>query len=256
MSYGLFDLPSPLFDAIDAALAAPHLPAVVRISIYAVASAAVSMLAYRRWSNQPLLNDLSGEIRELQQRLLADNGSYAQTQALIVRNLALSLRKLGLTLGPALLASLPMLFVLPWVSNRFDLSPAHSVTVCATPSSTAALLHWEPQDSASTSANPACWNVSVDAATPASLKQDALTLPRLPNTASSRAIDKPKILDLLFANPDGTLPREAAVERITLDWPQREIVEFGPAWLREWPAVYFGVLVLASLALRWRWRLQ
>lgn len=256
MTYGLFDLPSPLLDAIDAALAALHLPAVLRISIYAAASAAVSMLAYRRCSNQPLLNDLSGEIRTLQQRLLADNGSYAQTQTLIVRNLTLSLRKLGLTLAPALLASLPMLFVLPWLSNRFDLSPASNVTICAEPASAAAALHWEPQRSASVAVNPACWSVSVDAAAPASLKQDAVTLLGLPNTASSRAIDKPKILDLLFANPDGTLPRDAAVERIALDWPRRELVEFGPGWLREWPAVYFGVLLLVSLALRWRWRLQ
>ena len=54
----------------------------------------------------------------------------------------------------------------------------------------------------------------------------------------------------------GYLPRPGDVEAVELALPREELLPVGPDWLRGWIPVFFGVLLLASLALKFIWRLH
>ena len=255
MSLGLLDLPAPLFDAVDALLRTLHLPDVVRIVLYAVASAWLSMWLYRRCSDQNRLADLHQEIRRTQREMAAHEGEFAELNRLIRRNLALTLRHLALTLRPALLASFPLLFVLPWLSNAFSVAaPAASLHVCAEPAAAAPQVHWTAQ---ARDAGEGCWDVDTTPDARATLQDTRGTpLLTLPQTPQSTIIHKFATFNWLIGNPDGYLPTDAPLERLALQLQAREVVAFGPAWMRGWEALYFAVLMIVSVLLKVRWKIR
>jgi hypothetical protein len=63
-------------------------------------------------------------------------------------------------------------------------------------------------------------------------------------------IHKRQWWNALIGNPLGYLPDSSRLEWIELGLPQREYLPFGPAWLRAWYVVFFGVLLAASLAIK------
>lgn len=110
MNLGLLDLPAPLLDAFDSVLAASGLPALARMIVYAIASAWLGMVLYRRFSDQTALTELRQKVQASQRALALHGGDFTELRGLIHNNFLLSLRQLGLSLRPALLASLPLLF--------------------------------------------------------------------------------------------------------------------------------------------------
>jgi hypothetical protein len=60
----------------------------------------------------------------------------------------------------------------------------------------------------------------------------------------------------IIGNPAGYLPDNAAVAAIEVKLPELHVVDFGPEWLRDWPATFIAVLLTVSLALKFRWRLH
>ncbi len=259
MTMGLLDLPAPLLDALDRAAAAIHLPILPRILIYACACAWLGMYLYRHFSDQPRLLALRAEIAVVQSALARHEGGFAELGSLIRRNLSLSLRQLGLTLAPALLASLPLLLVLPWLSNRFDYeSPAPDtlVSVCVQPPSVATTLHWQATQAIAHESG--CWHVSWPKADEIAVLTDAhgVVLHAFATPAHSAFIYKYTMYNWLIGNPGGYLPATATADRLAIGLRPREIFPSGPAWLRGWEIWYFGMLVLVSLALKLRWRLR
>src|SRR5690554_6043757 len=115
---GLFDLPAPVFSAIDG-LFAMVMPAVLRLVIWGVVAGWLSMLLYRAFSDQRKIRELKAQNKD-QQKLIAEfDGEFTQLMPLIRHSLALGFRQLGLALGPALLATVPVLFIIVWVSGEF-----------------------------------------------------------------------------------------------------------------------------------------
>ena len=259
MTMGLLDLPAPLFDALDNFAADLHFPALLRILAYACACAWIGMHLYRRFSDQPRLLALRAEIAVVQSALARHAGGFAELASLIRRNLSLSLRQLGLTLAPALLASLPLLLVLPWLSNRFDYespAPGILVSVCVQPPSAATTLHWQAAQAIAHESG--CWRLTWPKAGEIAglTNADSLVLHAFVAPAHSAFIYKYTKYNWLIGNPDGYLPATAAADRLAITLRPREVFPFGPAWLRGWETWYFGTLALVSLALKLRWRLR
>jgi hypothetical protein len=236
------------------------LPALPRILLYAAASGWLGMHLYRRFSDQAALRELRSKVQASQRALALHEGDFAQLQTLIRSNMLLSLRQVGLTLRPALLASLPLLFVMPWLSNRFAIeppTPGTPVKICAEPAASANLLHWRPAIAAS-AADDACWHV----ATPDSgsqvelLDSGEIALLQLPQAYVSSVRHQYIWLNALIGNPAGYLPESSAVYAITLDLPSYEVVHLGPDWMRGWECWYFFGVIVVSIWLKLRWRLS
>jgi len=252
---GLLDLPGPLFDVVDAALHALHAPPLVRVALYAGTCAWLSMYLYRRCSDQQALRGLRAEIVQMQAALATHEGSFAELNALIRRNLALSLRQLALTLRPALIASVPLLFVLPWLSNNFESvapAPGDTLVACAEPA--VGGLRWDPPAAAPSAG---CWRLTWDDAHLSRLSDSSGTsLFAFSGAPRSTVVHKYTPYNRLLGNPDGYLAESAPFERLTLRLAPQELLALGPAWLRTWQTAFFTVLLLVSIALKLSWKIH
>jgi len=106
-----------LIGAVDARIAA--LPVLARLALWGFGSGALSMGLYAAISPQRRLAELKGQVRAVRAELNGYDGEFADAMPLLRRQIALSFRHLGLTIGPALLAAAPMIAVLAWAAGSF-----------------------------------------------------------------------------------------------------------------------------------------
>lgn len=256
---GVLDLPAPLLDLLDGALGAIA-PAALRVALYGATAGALGMLAYARLSNQPRLHALATEQSALQRELAKFDGEFAALRALIARHMRVSWQRVAATLGPALLASLPVLFLAPWLSNRFDVeAPAAGQPLCARPIPAAAAdrVRFEP-GAARWDASAACWPIEWPAGDRPLELVDAASgraLTRLPWPAPAGAIYRASAWEWVAANPAGALPADGPLDALALDVAPRELVAFGPRWMRGWVAVFFAGALAGALLVRSRRKL-
>lgn len=264
MSLALLDLPAPLFTALDGALAL-LLPALARVWLYGAVSGWLCMALYRRLSAQSALQALASRTRELRRELAAYDGPFDGLLLRVRELLRLSGRHLRLSFVPALLAGLPVLFLLPWLSNQFSHTwPAVGSELELRPQGLTVpieQLRWSKQDDAVAvrwDAQAERWLLRWPAAdAPLQLQHDGQLLLRLPLPAPVPVVHRYSLpLNLLVANPAGYLPDQAPLQAVTLALPAQPLHPYGPAWLRHWLSMYLLSLLLVSLWLRWRWRLQ
>ncbi len=260
MNLGLLDLPAPLLDAFDSVLAASGLPALARMIVYAIASAWLGMVLYRRFSDQTALTELRQKVQASQRALALHGGDFTELRGLIHNNFLLSLRQLGLSLRPALLASLPLLFLMPWLSNRFAFEPpptGASINVCAEPSSATSVLHWQPSDAAII-IDSDCWQVKSPRAGASSELVDntGRSLLSISDAYASGIKHKHIWLNYLIGNPAGYLPDDAPLQALHIALPPRELIHIGPGWMRGWEFSYFLIVFAVSIWLKLRWRLS
>src|SRR3546814_14368405 len=69
------------------------------------------------------------------------------------------------------------------------------------------------------------------------------------------SLHKEQWWNVLIANPLGYLAADSPLELVEIDLPRREVLPFGPWWLRTWEFVFFTTLVAASLAIKLLFRL-
>ncbi len=157
---------------------------------------------------------------------------------LVVTNLRLSLKQVGLTAYPAILASLPILFVLAWMSNDYSYgfpNPGAEVTVKIHSSDP----HLEGQTIFRWPANR---RVTID--------WKGRDLVQVFFAKPVPVIHKHAWWNLLFGNPNGYLPHDSPVDRLDFDFPPKTILPLGPDWMRGWIFLYFTVMVVVSLAVK------
>ena len=258
MKLGLLDLPAPLWNLLDQMLAAVGLPPALRVLIYAIASAWLCMALYRRLSRQQELGELSAASKILRAELAGYDGPFDGLMSRVQQLMRLSMRHLGLSFGPALACGLPLLFLLPWLSNHFGSAfPAPGTLISVGVDGHREQLTWSPTD-LSWNEDIAAWQVPwPQAGETMVLRTGEQALLTLPTPAPSTTVhQRIPLFNLLIGNPAGYLPVSAAVNAVHLNLPDQQLLPFGPQWLRGWLAVYFGAMVLWSLWLKWRWKLQ
>jgi uncharacterized membrane protein (DUF106 family) len=246
---GLLDLPAPLLSAIDAALAIA-LPPLIRLLLWGVAAGWLTMLVYRRLSNQEKIGLLKAEQKAQQKRIAEFDGEFSELMPLVRATLGTGFRQLGLALGPALLATVPVLFLVVWVAGAFAYqSPEACAPVPFTAEPAASAIQWEPP----TAANPAGdgWMVtwpSPDASVV--LTDGESTLLRLPLEHDVPIIHVRKWWNWFMANPLGYLPEGSRVETIHIGLPARQYLDFGPDWMRGWMFSFFLTFLVSSVAFK------
>ena len=255
---GVFDVASPLFSWVDG-LMSGWLPDTVRLVLWAVVAAIASMALYRVTSNQAKLGAIKAEMGQLRQEIAAFDGPMSEMWGLVGRNLRLALRQVWVTFVPAVIASLPVLFLLVWVSGHFDATmprPGEQVAIAALTDdgAPAADLRWQGEAQADGEGR---WTVAWPAAGQhLELRgADDQAVLSLPPPAPVGVVHQRRWWNTLLGNPAGYLP-PGPVDTVEIGLPTREYLPFGPSWLRGWIPLFFAVMIAVSLLLKIFWRLH
>src|SRR3546814_4134504 len=118
VAMGLFDIPGPVLSWLDGwfGLVAPD---AVRLAVWSGLGAAASMAIYRVLSPQQRLAEVEGEALAARRALDAHEGELTEAWPLIGRTLRLSFERLRIVLWPALVAAVPMIVLMAWLSTSF-----------------------------------------------------------------------------------------------------------------------------------------
>lgn len=242
---GLFDLPGPLLSWLDGGLGQVA-PPTLRLILWGLLGGAASMALYWLLSPQRAIAAARMDAAAARRALDAYEGDFGDAWPLIRRVLGQALRQLRLVLWPALVASLPAICLIVWVSTAYGYSfPAPGETVA---------IRTEPdhlQAELVTASPPATASRAIAVA-----DQDGEVLRTIPWPEPVDMIHKRQWWNLLFGNPAGYLPEDAEVELVALDLAPNEYLPFGPWWLRAWYGVFFTALVVGSLAVKLIWRIE
>ena len=239
---GLLDLPAPLFAGLDGLLSGVA-PPTLRLVLWAVIAAALSMAAYWLLSPQARIAQAKADALAARRALDAYDGELAGAWPLMGRVLRTALRQLGLVTSPAVLGSLPVLALLAWLSTTYGHSlPADGTPIPVRTTPAAGEVRVQAVQ-AEADAVAAGHQVVV-------LDQAGNVVGRYLLSAPVPTIHKRQWWNALIGNPIGYLPDSSPLEWIELGLPQREYLPLGPSWLRAWYVVFFGVLLAASLGIK------
>jgi uncharacterized membrane protein (DUF106 family) len=257
MTRGLFDFAAPLFDGLDRVMIAANVPEVLRVMLIAIAFAFISMWLYRRISNQEKLSKTRAEIAAAQKELATYDGEFAGLRGLITRTMTLTFRQVALTGFPALIASIPLLFALPWLSNRYSEElpgTGEATALCISGWNAPVTLEWQPSASV-TDNGESCFYVRWPAESETlSLAGTDRVWIQLPLRAPSPVLHKKSAFNWLFANPAGYVDDQAPFEAVHFTLRQHDLIDFGPSWVRHWMFAFFGTLIVMSLIIKVRWK--
>jgi len=238
---GLLDLPAPLFAWLDTALA-EVVSAPLRLTLWALLAAAISMGLYALLSPQRRIARAKADALAARAALDRFDGELTEAWPLIRNVLASACRQLALVTWPAILSSLPVLALLVWLSTTYGHAfPGRDtdVAIRTVPEELDAQLETVP---AAASSAPHHQIVIRDAS--------GEVVDRVFWRAPVPTIHKREWWNLLLGNPAGYLPDDSPLERLDLDLPPKQYLSVGPDWVRLWYVPFFGVLLLASLAIK------
>ncbi|WP_119304670.1 hypothetical protein [Dongia deserti] len=228
---GLFNLPEPFFDLVDGSLAT--LPPLLRLILWAIAGAAVSLALYRWLSPQRRIAEAKVAAQEARRRLNAHEGDLETALPLMRQSMKLALRHVGLVFPAALIASLPVLALLVWLDGAYGYQfpeNQQAPTIAVEPQTYSA--EWQPSRTGGQIA----------------LRDDAgAEVTRLTLAQPITRIEKRHWWNLLVGNPAGYLPDNGPIEGVSIGLPERQYLPVGPDWLRSWLTVALSALVIASL---------
>ena len=252
---GLFDLPAPLFSVIDGVLAM-LLPPVLRLAIWGILAGWVTMLVYRLFSAQEKMGALKAAQKAQQKVIAGFDGEFTELLPLIRATLALGFRQLGLALGPALLATVPVLFIIIWVAAEFGhATPAAGSAVLVSVEPAGSNLHWSAETEVKATENG--WIINWPAQGQSlTLSDDRQALLVLPLGHAVPVIHKQRWWNLLMANPLGYLPQDGQTDVVRIDLPGKVIIAVGPAWMRGWIFSFFMAFLLSSIGFKLLLRLH
>ena len=214
------------------------------------------MALYWLVSPQKKILALKEEVIAARAALVQYDGDFAGLRPLIARSLGTAARHLAVVLMPAVAASLPLVFLLAWMSHRYDrvFPPSGTlVHIEALPKGTA--ICWAPGAGAALkdAANIA-W---PDRANPVWVLDSAGTrLFELPLPEPAAVLRKWRWWNFFFGNPSGYLPGASGVETVEIDLLRQEILPFGPDWARTWEVPFIGMMVAWSLAIKFAFRIH
>lgn len=243
---GLFDLPAPVLIWLDAQFTLA-LPAVGRLLLWSVIGGVLTMGLYGLLSPQRRLGEAKRRLAEAKAALDAFDGEFKDALPLMRTMFGCALQQIGLVIGPAVIAMVPVLCLIAWLSTAYGYTfpeRVAAVPVQATPAVFSATL------------SPA--SPGVDEPHPRLLVTDASGQVVHEQTLGTAVptLHKRQWWNALLGNPVGYLPDTLGLERVDIDLPQKAYLPFGPAWLRGWEAVFFAGLFVTALAIKLGFRIH
>ena len=234
MMPGLLDLPAPLLQWLDDRLTM-ILPAALAVALWGAVAAVLSLELYRVTSPQKKIDRVRYEARAAQRELASYDGEFEGASPLIRRMLSLSLKRVLIVIPATLIAALPIVVLLAWLSNsyghRFP-AAGEAVSVDVPP----------PLEGR--------W-VAGGRTTPSrvqALEPDGRLVLDFSVSEPVPVLHKRVWWNWLIGNPAGYLPDDVPFDAMTLHVPRNEVLSIGPSWLRGWEAIFLPVLFITALA--------
>lgn len=246
---GLFDLPAPVFGAIDGVLALA-LPPVLRLVIWGIFAGWFTMVIYRLFSNQAKIGTLKAQQKTQQKQIAEFDGEFAELMPLIRHTLALGFKQLGFALGPALLATVPVLFIVIWIAGEFGYTtPTTGSEILLNAEPASSEIYWSSTTGVKRSDDS--WLINWPSKGQSlTMQDDHQPLLILPLEHDITIIHKKRWWNLLVANPLGYLPKDGKTDVINIHLPEAVIIASGPAWVRGWMFSFFMAFLLSSIGFK------
>ena len=252
---GLFDLPAPIFGAIDDILAMALTP-ILRLIIWGILAGWLTMVVYGFFSDQGKIGRLKAQQKKQQKKIGEFDGEFAELMPLIRHTLALGFRQLGLALGPALLATIPVLFIIIWVAGEFGYeTPTARSEVLLTAEPVTSDILWSTTTEVRITEGGWVinWPSKGESLT---MNDDHQLLLTLPLEHDIPIIHKKRWWNLLIANPLGYLPKDGKTDVIHINLPEAVIIGSGPSWIHGWMFSFFITFLLSSMLFKHLLRLH
>lgn len=247
---GLFGRLDPIFLFLDGLM---PFPPMIRLLLWGLLAGALSILLYKRFSPQTRLNALAEETSSVRRNLKTMQAGDEGYSTNVMRSVRLSLKRLGLSLAPALLSALPVLFMVSFLDARYGLQdpkPGQPVAVLSERDRDIVLNEGQKLSSG--------WIVSWPGEGETVEVRDTEGTHILSITPDSRPglASKPTILTFLFGATAGSLPSNSGVESLVVETTPRDIVQKGLIFPYQWTIPFFLAVILASLMLKFTLRIR
>lgn len=253
---GLFDLPAPLFSLVDR-LMRSVMPRWAIPLIWGVLVASAGSWLYQWLSPQDRIERLRIDADRARSAMLAYQGDFEGLLPLARRTLGLSGKRLFLSTGPAVAASLPALFLISYLDIAYgylDPPPGSAVAVRVEPAQVPVV--WS--SAAPTRSSDGTWWIRWPArGAPIQLEcAQGPALITFPLAKPVPIVGKFVWWNFLFGNPAGYLPAKAPVDSVETALPFEQFLAVGPPWMRGWKALFFASAAVVGLVIKLVFRLR
>jgi hypothetical protein len=253
---GIFDIFSPFFSWFDANLAYVLYP-MLRLVFWGIVASILTMWLYVLLSSQGKLSRIKTEVADTKKALAQYDGDFKGAWRLIRQSLRLSLKQIGLALGPAIVASLPVLFMLVWLGTAYNYHlPETGAIIDIKIFPTSAEVSFHPQ--ARKGASVGQWQISWPASDEQLWLRDTTSqvITTFPLSEPVPILHKRQWWNVLFGNPIGYIPEGSFLERVEIALPENKYLNLGPEWMHSSEAVFLLVVVIGSLAIKLIFRIH
>ncbi len=195
---------------------------------------------------------------DARRKLASYDGEFSGLGSLAADSLSSSLRHVGLVTLPAIVASLPVLCMLAWLSNAYsyELPRAGQNYALNFTLATGATAD-DPDDPGEIGGWGHSHGIWPRPDQPWEIKDEAgRTILVLPLQIAVPTIHKRTWWNFFFGNPLGYIPDDSELHEFTVELPSRTVIDLGPGWLSGWEATFLTVLLLASVAIKFAFRIH
>ena len=247
----VFDLLSPVFSGFDS-LVTPFTNEFIRITFWALISALITSMVFKKLSNPEKISSLKTDLHAKQKELNNHDGEFSEIKDLAIDTMKLSIKRMGLTFMPAMLASIPVVFVLTYLSNNYEfiqpnVGDSIPIKVSWEEASSESLISIKQDGKTLDSGDITSlkWP-SNDKIIQLLEKKNSNQIMEFPAPVSS-IIHKKQWWNSLIGNPIGYLDDNSSVSSIEFTFINKKIIEFGPDWMHGWLFVFFFMTILFSI---------
>lgn len=248
---GLFDALSPFLSNVDGLLS-HHLPIWGIIALWGGVAAFISTLLFKKFSDPKKISTLKSQLKTAQQQLNDHDGEFAELKTLATKTMQLSLKRMALTFFPALLASIPVLFLLTHLSNRYDLKqpqPGDQIPIEMIWENEATspdlLIIRQEKLIAAEHIDHVYWPSDDNQVLLFDKKNDQKIV-NLPIPLST-VVHKKMWWNTLIGNPAGYLDDDSHIHHINFEFDKQHVIDIGPIWMRGWLVVFLFFTVSFSV---------
>lgn len=249
--FSFFGIADPVLAPIDGILG--FLPAWMALCLWGVVAGLASMMLYKRFSAQQELATIVEETKELRDQMNATDSSDPAYRQLLGRQMKLGGKRLWKSLAPALLSSLPVIFLAVFLDGRYGLSEPEAGKPVAILAEQPELIRVQGGQQLS-----AGWLVNWPGPGEVlSIMDEAgSTLLEIGNDTRPGLAAAPGVMRFLFGAPAGALPADAKVDSLMIETTPRDIAFVNQVFPFQWTIPFFLALIMASLGLKFALRIK